>query len=565
MYDPDSERVRWFKVGDSREGWSKTVEILETAAWQGKHSDKLFIFDFSDVRKEGAPIMGLQGRPASGPLSIMEALARVGHIKSADMRPWKQALFIDHALAECVQWGGARRSARMSTKTWRDRDVIEFIDIKRGGFLWSSNNSILVDKEFWSKARQPQHSHARRVFEAAVNAAYFDGTGEPGFINIDMMNDNRDGIDTVTGETYINKKVYVDLHPRTQDMIDNVLEHVKKINIPFIVNPCGEIVLATWGGYCVIGDICLAQVEHLSEAIDAAGLLAKFLIRANRMKCEYAAEVARTNRIGVAITGIHEFAFNHFGYTFHDLIDETKASDFWQFIDQMRQAVETEATAYAKELDMAVPHTFTTIKPSGTISKVMCCTEGAHLPAQTYYLRWVQYKFGDRDLETLKARHYPVQDISHRYPGHCIVGFPTKMPIMDLMNEDQIVTAQQATPTEQYQWVCLLEKYWIGEKGNQVSYTLKYDPAVTSFTEFMQLVLDWQPLVRCISVLPAADWEQTQRIYGYVPEQPITQQQYESFMRSINPVTREAYVDAELGCETGACPIESDQRTLNVI
>lgn len=573
MYDPESERVRWFRVGDSREGWSKVVEILETAAWQEKHRDKLFIFDFSDVRKEGAPIMGLQGRPASGPLSIMEALARVGHIKGSDMRPWKQALFIDHALAECVQWGGARRSARMSTKIWRDRDVIEFIDIKRGGFLWSSNNSILVDEEFWEKARQPQHSHARRVFEAATNAAYFDGTGEPGFINVDKLCDNREGMDTVTGKTYIDTSVYPDLHPRTMDMIDNVLEHIKRIAIPFIVNPCGEIVLATYGAYCVIGDICLAQVEILEEAIEAAGMLAKFLVRTNRMKCEYRAEVDRTNRIGVAITGIHEFAFKHFGLTFRQMIDypifgtdsKSRAHKFWQFIDLLRQTVEAAATELSIELHMNIPHTFTTIKPSGTISKVMTCTEGAHLPAQAYYLRWNQYKFGDRDLEILKTRGYPIKDISHRYSGHCIVGFPTKMPIVDLMG-DKVTTAQEATPTEQYIWVCLLERFWMGgeKKNNQVSYTLKYDPRMTSYTQFMELVLDWQPLVRCISVLPAADWEETEKIYSYVPEQPITAEEYHALMASIKPVSHEGFNEEDLACESGVCPIEPSLRTISI-
>jgi len=586
-YDSDSEMVRWFTVEDSREGWVKCVEILETAAWQGKHRDKLFIFDFSQVRPAGAPIMGLQGRPASGPLALMRALAKIASIKGTDMKPWRQALFIDHYLAACVQMGGVRRSARMSVKHWRDRDVIEFVDIKRGGFLWSSNNSILVDEDFWDKARSPKPSHARRVFEAIAAASYFDATGEPGFINVDKMNNNKDGMDRISRDNYINLANYPDLHPRTQDMIENVLGHVMQLKNPFLTNPCGEIVLATYGGYCLIGDVCLAHAHSKAEAIDAVQLLAKFLVRVNLMRADYSAEVKRTNRIGVGLTGIHEFAWTHFGLTFRDMISyhahafkpanvhdgyifdpkmrdkARRVQDFWLFIDSLRRHTERAADEISRELNLTPPHTVTTIKPSGTISKVMACTEGCHLPALKHYLRWVQYHVNDPDLAELKSRGYPTRDISAKYPDHHIVGFPTKQPIVDLMGAENVITADETSPAENYQWLQLLERFWLGgERGNQVSYTLKYDPQQTDFTDYMQLILDHQPHTKVCSVLPQSDWQESARIFGYVPEQPITEAEYQEFMSFItNRVAFESYDDEALKCEGGACPIEFDNPT----
>lgn len=578
-YDSESERVRWFGVEDSREGWARIVEILETAAFQEKHADKLFVFDFSGVRPAGAPIRGLQNRPASGPLPLMDALARVATVKGAGWPLWKQALFVDHYLAACVQMGGARRSARMAVKTWRDRDVIEFIDIKRGGFLWSANNSLLVDAEFWEQARSPRHSHARRVFEAAVNAAYWDKTGEPGFINVDRLNLNLDGVDAVTGDTCIDGSVYADLHPRTRDMIDNVLSHVKRLRYPVLTNPCSEIVLSTWGGYCVIADVNLSRCESLDDALDAMGLTAKFLVRCNLMRCEYSAETKRTNRIGVSLTGVHEFAWKLFGCTFRDLVgyDEyllsdmapgqaglrkrAKAHAFWTFVDRMRERAEHEAAEFSRICGSAIPHTVTTVKPSGTISKVMACTEGVHLPALAHYLRWVQYKDGDPAVDDLKVRGYPVEDVGHRYPGHVIVGFPTKQSIVDLMG-DAVTTADDTTPEEQFRWVRLLERFWLGDDGNrnnQVSYTLKYDSSRVSYEEFMAVVLEWQPQVRCCAVMPQNDWRESKALYGYVPEQPLTREEYESMVAAIDrPVEREAYDDDELACESGVCPIEPD-------
>ena len=585
-YDSSGEKVRWFLVDDTREGWAKTVEILETATWQGKHEDKLFIFDCTPIRPSGSPIMGLQGRPASGPLALMHALASIASIKNAGMKPWKQALFIDHYVAACVQLGGARRSARMSVKHWRDRDIIEFIDIKRGGFLWSTNNSVLVDKEFWAGAREQRHTHARRVFEAAVNAAYWDKTGEPGFINVDMLNDNREGVDEITAENYINRKVYVDLHPRTMDMIENVMDHVKRLKYPFLTNPCGEIVLSTWGGYCVIGDVCLARASR-TDAMDAVGLMAEFLVRCNLMKCEYQAEVMRTNRIGVALTGIHEFAWNQFRLTFRDMISYPfenngepinypatrnhdgftmvpslhPAHDFWMCIAAMRVIAEQSAMNMSFKLNLNVPHTVTTIKPSGTISKVLNCTEGAHLPAMRYYLRWVQYKEGDAEIDLLMSRGYPVKDIRNYYSGYYVAGFPTKQPLVDLMGPENVVTADETTPEENFKWLLLLEKFWLGgdKRNNQVSYTLKYDPNKVSYLEFMDLILNHQPHVRCCAVMPQSDWQESAKLYGYVPEEPITELQYNALMdRITQPVVYERYTDAELQCVGDVCPIEEN-------
>ena len=54
-------------------------------------------------------------------------------------------------------------------------------------------------------------------------------------------------------------------------------------------------------------------------------------------------EVKRTNRIGVGLTGVHEFAWKFFGYGFLDLLDEEKSLDFWLAMAQFNRAVADEA------------------------------------------------------------------------------------------------------------------------------------------------------------------------------------------------------------------------------
>jgi hypothetical protein len=446
-------------------------------------------------------------------------------------------------------------------KSWRDKDVIEFIDIKRvpseKAKLYTANNSIAVDAEFWEQALKPEPSHARRVFEAAVGAAYFDKTGEPGFLNVDLLTNNETGLDKITVANYLSEKMMtlLDLHPKTLELIDHTLKWAKRKKYKFIVNPCGEIALSIMGGYCVIGDICLAEVQNLDDALTAARLMARCLMRANTMPFLYQSEVERTNRIGVGITGIHEFAYKQFGLSFWELIDEEKSFEFWAFIGELRRTVEASAVSFSEETGCAIPHTFTTIKPSGTISKVMNCTEGAHLPALLFYIRWVQYALDDPAVEDHRERGYPIKDISSQYAGHCVIGFPTTLPIANLMG-DKVVAASQASPVDQYEWLRLLEKHWLGGSGcnNQISYTLKYDPEAVNYSNFTNMILEHQSSVRACTVMPST----SESAYVYLPEEEITKEKYEELSSHINRFDKEAVDSERLDCESGACPIEFD-------
>jgi ribonucleotide reductase alpha subunit len=144
-------KAYWYEVPDTREGWAQAVEKVETMAFEKKYKDDILILDFSKIRPKGSPIGGMQDRPASGPIPLMKAIAKVATVKNSGMNPWRQTMFVDHYLSECVLVGGARRAARIATKTWTDPDIFDFIDIKRGGFLWSANNSVAVDEKFWKQ------------------------------------------------------------------------------------------------------------------------------------------------------------------------------------------------------------------------------------------------------------------------------------------------------------------------------------------------------------------------------------------------------------------------------
>ncbi len=569
-----------FEVPDSREGWAQAVEVVERMAFEKRRAE-VIILDFTQVRPKGAPIAGMQGRPASGPGPFMAAMSRVASVRDTGMAPWRAALYVDHYLAECVLVGGARRAARMSTKTWRDPSAAEFVAVKRGGFLWSSNNSLTVDAEFWSLAQREDADagwtdaqralwqHARFVFDDSVRAAYYDQTGEPGFINQDMLVANDSGLEAYleSGKFCGSSKYQPDVD--TVPLLKDLAQRAAAAPFRQITNPCGEISLFMLGGYCVVGDVVPYHAEDDEEAEDAFRVATRALMRTNLMDCLYSPETRRTNRIGVGMTGLHEYAMARFGFGFRDLLDEDQAAPFWNMLARFRRAIEDEAATYSAELGLVTPHTISTVKPAGTTSKLFGLTEGVHLPSMREYLRWVQFRDDDPLVNDYTARGYPIRRLTS-YSNTTVVGFPTRPEIARLAEDrgmgDKLVTAGEATPNEQFRFLELLEKYWIRgvdtagnlleqDTGNQVSYTLKYDPATVDYDAFRKVVLEQQSRVRCCSVMPQGDTT----AYEYQPEEPITKSRYEQIAAAIDAsgrAVREEVSRDHVDCASGACPID---------
>lgn len=593
-----AEAIR-LAVADSREGWGKAIELLESLAFEGAR-DRTLLLDFSAIRPRGAPIGGMQGRPASGPLSLMRGFVNLRHhvIEPARGRapgdealaPWEQALLVDHHLSVEVQVGGARRAARMATKSWRDTGIFRFIRAKSEGGLWTANNSVMVDAEFWEGVRAaragstaPLHRHALTVFEEATRCAYING--EPGFINGDKLEDHRTGLAWQKpvhddGRDLRSARYAAD---HAVGLLAEVSRRAATARFPVTTNPCGEITLHVTGGYCVIADFAplLACPENLTSIVpgavpddvarewdarveDSVRLGVRFLTRANLMNALYGEEVRRTNRMGIGPTGLHEYAWMRWGLSFDDLLDDARSAPFWAMLARLSEAAKQEGLSYAAELGLEAPFTVTTVKPAGTTSKLFGLTEGAHLPARRQYLRWVQFR-GTRGAEAwaedadpllpaYEQRGYPVREL-RSFPGMSIVGFPTLTLMQRLGIGERMVTAPEASPEAQYQWLSLLERHWIGaERGNQVSYTLKIYTDRHDIDAFRTMLLEHQPRIRCCAILPSRPDQSLG--YEYLPEEEVSPGRFAAIVEGIeDPALHEAVDMAHLACASGVCPI----------
>lgn len=554
-------------MGDSREGWAKAVEELEVIAFKNQNGAMIdtFVIDCSDVRPENTPIEGMQGRPASGPNPLIEAFYKVNAViektKQTPMKPWKIKMHVDHYFGACVMFGGVRRIARAAYKFWKDPGIFDFIDIKQDGELWSANNSVAVDEEFWQGCMSG-NAKCLMILARATEAAYYHNSGEPGLLNIDKLVQNNEGLEKyLTGELQIGSSKYI-VSEAAQEINRKIFKNILLAKYKHGVNPCFEISLQHNSGFCVLADIFGYNADTLDEVIESAKHSVRSTIRLNLMDSVYGDEVRRTNRIGVSFVGWHEFAWKFFRLSFRDLIDEKKSQHFWDFINDLNQIVIEEADRYADELGVVRPHTITCIKPAGSTSKVWSITEGIHLPAMKEYLRWVQFKSTDPLVDDYELRGYPVRRDLKNYEGSVIVGFPTQPEICKLDMGDKLVTISEATIQEQFQWLFLIEKYWIvgvnkdgtprEDRGNQISATIKFKPEDLSYNEFYKAVLEWQPKIKCASIMPQVD----ATAYEYQPEEPISREKYDELVAHINGKKDEDVDFEHVDCAGGFCPID---------
>lgn len=461
---------------------------------------------------------------------------------------------------------------------------------------------------------------AANVYFASTACAFYDESGEPGFINVDRLDDNYTGLDELIHllEENPDEAIGYDEFSLTDDAVEQTKELARAAeekDYPFLVNPCAEINLFFLGGYCVIGSIAPANIvrnydevgelstDQLAAAMEQdARMEARFLIRSNQLAAFFKGEVDRTQRIGVGFCDPHMVYLAQFGLSFHEVVDEEvyeylttppeerppkttrhwskKQYDailFWQLMAETSRAVRDEADKYSDELGVNRPHTSTMVAPNGTTGKLDNLCEGAHLPSMRYYLRNTQFSSDDPLVEEYEEAGYPTKELN-QYQGSTIVGFPTMPLIMrvakNLGLEDKVVTASEASPEEHYRWVKLMETQWLqgdfSHPGNQVSYTLNFDPDEVDFADFDKAIRGGQFEVRTTSFMVERETSvdphgiveeitgepvESDSPYEYLPNQQVPEEVFAAIKDRISEDKEEDVNREHLECEGGACPI----------
>ena len=212
----------------------------------------------------------------------------------------------------------------------------------------------------------------------------------------------------------------------------------------------------------------------------------------------------------------------------------------------------------ADELGTPRPKNVTTVKPSGTLSKVMDTTEGKHKPLGKYIFNNVNFGRHDPLLPLCRAAGYRVFDNPFD-PEGVLVTFPVVYEGVEfdkVVREGKVLEVNLESAVAQLDRYKMLMDHWCQQN---VSATISYDPSeVDAIIDW--LLDNWDSYVG-VSFLFRNDPTKTAKDlgYAYLPQEVVTKEVYDEYVARLQPVEIDKAndIDAELmdDCATGACPI----------
>lgn len=499
----DGTLVWILQVGDSAEAWAKSVGKIVAM----KVPVQKIILDFSQIRPAGERLKGY-GWISSGDETISKAF--VGICELLNKRAGQLLTRID--ILDLVNWLGttlsSRRAAEIALVPAADPEAHEFAMAKKEFWVSNpqraqSNNSLL----FWQK---PTRFELAGIFQMMMDA----GGSEPGFIN---------------GEA-------------------------ARRRAPWFkgVNPCAEIMLGN-KSFCNLVEVDLAKFNGDLVGLDNAIYLAA---RANyRQTCVHLDD-------GVLQRGWHEL--NEFlrlcGVGLTGICSWTDLTA--ENLQDMRYSARRGAEDMADELGLPRSKAVTTVKPSGTLSKIMDTTEGVHKPLGKYIFNNVNFSVHDPIVEKCKAAGYKVVQ-NPLDATSVLITFPvayesvefTKKTVMRDGKSVEVEVNDESAIVQLDRYKLLMDNY----VDHNCSVTISYDPSeVPAIVNW--LLENWDTYVG-VSFIYRNDPTKTAADLGYLylPQEVVTKEDYDAYVSTLKPVDLDGtesfdeLSDAE--CATGACPI----------
>jgi adenosylcobalamin-dependent ribonucleoside-triphosphate reductase len=493
------------QVGDSAEAWSKAFGKLLS----GKHRGiERLIFDFSQIRPAGERLQGY-GWISSGDASIAAAMPAIADI--LNKRAGELLDAID--LLDVGNWMGtvlsSRRSAEIAFHRYGDYQWEDFAMAKKdinltGEFQrYQSNNSLL----FYDK---PSKLELRGLFEMMIEA----GGSEPGFINAQAALKRAPWFKVLNpcAEILLGNKSFCNLvetdltafNGRWNDLLDNMY-HIARANYrQTCVNLRDGILQDTW--------------HELNEYLRLTG---------------------------VGVTGIVGWEY----------VNDPEA---WQ---ALRRAAHDGANSMADELGLPRSKAITTIKPSGTLSKLMGTTEGIHKPLGKYIFNNINFGKHDPLLPKLEAAGYKVWP-NPADPEGMLVTFPISwdnLEFEDVWSKDkgflEINTESAIAQLERYKMV--MENY----VDHNCSITVSYEPSeVPEIVEWLHE--NWDIYVGVSWLFRVDPLKSAEDIgYPYLPQEVVTEAEFSTYLSYIEPVdfsNTDSFIELKDNgeCAGGACPIK---------
>lgn len=493
-WDP-ATKVWTLSVGDSAEAWAKSVGKLLA----GKYPADTLILDFSQLRPAGERLKGY-GWISSGDEAISKAYLAIASILNGRA----DSLLTRMDILDIVNWLGtilsSRRSAEIALFEYGQPEWQEFAVAKKNWWTrgnahrQQSNNSLVFTEK-------PLRKELVHIFDLMMQA----GGSEPGFIN--------------------------------------QVEALRRAPWFKGANPCVEILLGN-KSFCNLTETDIGKFKNNLAGLQRALTLAA---RANyRQTCVnlldgILQESWHLNNhflrlCGVGLTGIAKRPdLGHYDYEY------------------LKRIATGAAIGMAMELGLPYPKNVTTVKPSGTLSKIMDTTEGGHKPLGKYIFNNVQFSKHDPIIPKLAAAGYRVFNHPTDDSG-VLVTFPVAWEDVpfDVVDGKEVNIESAVTQLERYK---LLQNSW---SQQNTSITISYSPEeVPEIIDW--LLANWDSYVG-VSFIYRADPTKTAKDLGYLylPQEVVDEETYTEYVQGLQEVNLEDsnsfYEISDQECSTGACP-----------
>jgi ribonucleoside-triphosphate reductase len=443
IHEP-TDQAWTFLVPDSREGWAESIGVLLESYFFSNRGTVLF--DYSEIRPEGAPIKTFGGiAPGPGPLIELHNNIRTlfsdrggSKITGADI------VDIQNMIGQCVVSGGRRRTAEIALGEPDDK---EFLNLKnyevnsyRAAWGWASNNSVVGEVGM---------DYTNLVEPIAEN-------GEPGILYLDLCRQYGRLIDPPNNKDY------------------------RVVG----TNPCSEQSLESWE-LCTLVETFPFRHESLEDykrTLKFAYLYGKTVTLLPTHWAETNAIMQRNRRIGCSISGVAQFAEAR-GWT-----------ELRSWLNEGYREISRWDEKYSEWLAVRESIKTTSVKPSGTVSLLAGATPGVHWPIDTEYTRRMRLTKTDPILKALKQAGYHIEPDVTNPDYTMVVELPTLGP--DVRNQEEVTVWEKA------HLAILAQRYW---SDNQVSVTLTFRQDEKDQIESLLRAVEGQ--LKSVSFLPIVEGE----------------------------------------------------------
>lgn len=530
-------------IGDSREGWIASVELLLQSFVEGQEIH----FDYSRVRPFGSIIKRFGGT-ASGPAPLMILHKRIEkYIENFLVgRCGQTRLLADiiNAIGQCVVSGNVRRGAQIILGDLHDE---EFINLKRKSLYETSESSpvigelslIYADTFEISKTDYPNGYHDSLDRLASLNAIPAENFLHERLLVGGLSNNSvaLSNSDDFLGLPIIAGGIRADGEPGFLNLIN-----VQKFGrfgheMPDAAvgcNPCGEIPLED-KELCNLVELFptrCSSIDEFMQATELATLYSQTVSLLMTHRTETNEVINRNRRIGVSISGCA------------DLLDEIGAARTIRLLRDGYKLVTTTAKRLATEAGVPAPVRHTTIKPSGTISQLAGVSSGMHFPTFKYAIRRIRVSKGGQMDEILAKASIP-HEVDVTDPSAEIYEFP--------IDQGKTRKATDVSVWEQLMFKAMLEREWA---DNMVSCTAYFNPRKEAKV-LEHAIAQVAPIIKSMSILPHTE----KGAYKQMPYEGISKKEYTRRLAQIKPIDWDGYKgfaensSSVLYCESDVCEI----------